>query len=107
VTERVRQLVVEFVAAAREALGDDLVRARLFGSYARGEAHEGSDVDVLLVVRDLTFPRKRQLLDLAYDVAAPAGIHISPTTLDLATYETWRRQERALVMDAEREGVPL
>lgn len=106
-SERVRHLARSFAAAAREALGDDLVLARLFGSFARGEAHDGSDVDVLLVVRGLTFARKRQLLDLAYDVAADAGIHLSPTALDLETYETWRRQERALVMDAEREGLPL
>lgn len=36
-----------------EILGDDLVEVILFGSYARGEAREDSDVDVLVVVKKL------------------------------------------------------
>ena len=106
-SDRAREVARAFVDAARGTLGADIVQAYLFGSYARGEAHEESDVDVLLVVRGLTFARKRQLLDLAYDVGTDAGFHLSPTAIDLETSETWLRQERALVMTVAREGVPL
>ncbi len=41
------------VSNLREELGDDLVAVVLFGSRARGEAHEGSDWDVLVVARRL------------------------------------------------------
>ncbi len=34
-------------------MGDDLVAVVLFGSRARGEAHEGSDWDVLVIARRL------------------------------------------------------
>ena len=40
----------EFVARVRDTLGADLKSARLFGSRARGEGHEGSDLDIALLV---------------------------------------------------------
>lgn len=59
------------------ALGDRLVAVVLFGSVARGDAGAGSDVDLLIVARDLPegqFARKGLLAaaDLAFeaDVAA-------------------------------------
>lgn len=33
--------------------GDDLVSVVIFGSFARGEAKEGSDLDLLIIVRKL------------------------------------------------------
>lgn len=35
------------------ALGDNLIGVALYGSYARGEAREDSDVDLLVIARDL------------------------------------------------------
>ena len=37
-----------------QALGDDLLSLILYGSYARGDAHCDSDVDLLVVLRRLT-----------------------------------------------------
>jgi predicted nucleotidyltransferase len=39
-----------FVDAARALLSPELLEARLFGSRARGEGHELSDIDIALVV---------------------------------------------------------
>lgn len=41
------------VSGLGEGLGEELVAVVLFGSRARGEAHEGSDWDFLVVARDL------------------------------------------------------
>jgi len=43
----------------RRVFGDRFVGLMLFGSYARGEASEGSDVDVLVVLRGLRGLRVR------------------------------------------------
>lgn len=45
------------VETLAEQQGDNLVSAVLFGSVARGEAVRGSDVDLLLVLRDLPHAR--------------------------------------------------
>lgn len=41
------------VSKLKEGLGDDLMALVLFGSRARGEAHEGSDWDILVIARGL------------------------------------------------------
>lgn len=46
-----------YVDVLQRRYGDDLVSVVLFGSRARGDAKPESDIDVLVVVRDL--PRRR------------------------------------------------
>ena len=64
------ELVRRLQEASRDlkrALGDGFVGLMLFGSYARGEASEGSDVDVLVVLRGLRGFRARGEV---YDILA-------------------------------------
>lgn len=46
-------LLAEVTTALRQNLRDALVSIILFGSRARGEAHEHSDWDLLIIARDL------------------------------------------------------
>jgi predicted nucleotidyltransferase len=50
--ERIEPLVNEFVERVRAFYGERLVKIILFGSYARGDFHDESDVDLLVVLRD-------------------------------------------------------
>ncbi|KQS24784.1 nucleotidyltransferase domain-containing protein [Dyadobacter sp. Leaf189] len=52
VPEPVKALTEEFVAEVRALYGTRLHQVILFGSYARGEQHEESDVDYLVVLND-------------------------------------------------------
>jgi predicted nucleotidyltransferase len=47
------RLAERYAAAAQSILGDNLVSVVLFGSVARGEAGPGSDIDLLIICRDL------------------------------------------------------
>ena len=87
--------------------GADLIDMRLFGSYARGHANEESDVDVFVLLRTAGWRERKAVLDIAGDLFAESGLLVSPTVFDVARYEEWRRQQRPLVMDIEREGVRL
>lgn len=48
--EELLKILRDVKARLQEILGENLVEIILFGSYARGEAEEWSDVDVLVVV---------------------------------------------------------
>lgn len=60
---------------AEEEFGDSIQRLVLFGSVAGGEEGEGSDVDVLAVVKDSR--GKRKLHDIAFEVEVKYGVVIS------------------------------
>jgi uncharacterized protein len=99
--------LARFADELRLRFGEAVVEVRLFGSYARSEADEESDVDVAVVLERADWNIRREVIDLATDVGLPLDLLISPTIFDRQTYERWREQERPLVMDIEREGVPL
>ena len=96
-----------FAGALRERYGDAVVDVRLFGSCARGEMREDSDVDVAVVLRAVDGRTKRDVIDLASGIGLEHDVLLSPTVLDRETFERWRAQERLFVMDILREGLPL
>lgn len=97
----------DYARELRRRYGEALIELRLFGSFARGEADEESDVDVAVVLEEVDWRTRCDVIDLATDIGLPLDLRISPTVFDRATWDTWRREERPLVMDIEREGVPL
>lgn len=80
---------------------------RLFGSRARGQANASSDVDVAVVLEQAGWNERCAVIDAAADVGLEYDLDISPTVFDRSTYLRWREQERPLVLDIEREGIPL
>lgn len=102
-----RAAAARFAEALRERYRGDVVCVRLFGSCARGEAHEGSDVDVAVVLEHLDWRTRCDVIDLATDIGLAHDLRLSPTLLDRATFERWRMQQRPLVKDIEREGLAL
>ena len=51
--ENWQRAVLAFARRARRELGDRIVHIILYGSRARGDYTEDSDIDVLVVVRDV------------------------------------------------------
>ena len=102
-----RRAAHRFAGALRERYGEALVDVRLFGSCARGEMREDSDVDVAVVLRAVDRRTKRDVIDLASSIGLEHDVLLSPTVLDQETFERWRAQERLLVIDIEREGLLL
>ena len=88
-------------------LGDRLRRMILFGSIARGDFADESDIDVAIIIRGLTRELKRQILDR---VAEGEIKHLTPVSTLLLSEDEFnrlKRRERRIALDIEREGVPL
>lgn len=52
----------------RESLGDRLIRVTLFGSKARNEGQPDSDVDVLVLVRNLNPQTREHIYDILLEI---------------------------------------
>ena len=99
-----------FRAALADRFAARLRRVVLFGSHARGDAHEESDVDVLVVVDELSDVERREVIDLAYDADAADRAHwagLSPLGLSTQRFDEMRDRELLIVRDLEREGIAL
>ena len=87
--------------------GPRVVELRLFGSYARGEAHEDSDVDVLVVIDGLTDLEIGAVAGAAVPVIQRTGLALAPLPMPSAHLASLRQQGRVLASALDREGIAL
>lgn len=104
-----REAVDRYVRVLGERLGPRLRRAILFGSRARGEGHEESDLDIAVVVRGPEREVYRQVYDLAAEINMEYdyGVRLAPLLLSEETLEDLRDRELAIARAILEEGVPL
>ena len=87
----------------RARSGARLEALTLFGSRARGEGRDDSDLDVLVVVHSLTREERRAVLDDAADVGLAHDLVLSPVVVDAAAWNAGVPLAQSVV----RDGVPL
>jgi predicted nucleotidyltransferase len=72
IPEPIKELTEEFVDRMSQLYGERLHKVILFGSYARGDYREDSDIDYLVVLNDEDIKSYEEISNL------------SPTTFDLS-----------------------
>lgn len=90
-----------------ERFGDRLGKTVLFGSYARGEAREDSDVDVLVVIDGLTARERTGVYTLGADVWMETGVRLAPIAFSKEEWEELARRELLLADDVGQQGILL
>lgn len=103
----IRLALTEYAERLRGVFGQRVVELRLFGSYARGEAHEDSDVDVLVVIDDLTDLEIGAVAGEAAPIIQSTGLPLAPLPMPSAQLASLRQQGRALAGALDREGIAL
>ena len=78
---------------------------RLFGSWARGEAGEDSDVDVAVVIEGLTRDEWRDAVSDAVDVELETGATLSPFVVSGEHFDLLVRRELTIARDILEEGI--
>lgn len=76
--EERRRLIEEFRDRVRELLGERLRDLRLYGSAARGESHEESDIDLLVLVADGTRHDQADIAAMAYAISSLLHPYVAP-----------------------------
>lgn len=88
----VRNVVYKFSLQLRKLLGSSLSKVILYGSYARGDNHDFSDVDLMILVKMSDSEIKRienDVYDIAFEIEIETGIDMSPIIKNEAQYEYW------------------
>jgi len=80
---------------------------RVFGSRARGDATEDSDLDVLVVVDYLDHTIEKYISDCAWETGFPEDIIIMPVAISLDTLKNTPIRESVFIRNVYREGVSI
>jgi predicted nucleotidyltransferase len=99
-TQRRERAFEAFAKAAQDELGERIHEIILYGSVARGEATEQSDVDILIVLdsKDET----GELFQLAFDVGLEYDVVITPHMQTKEYFDL--RQEFPFLKNVLNEG---
>jgi uncharacterized protein len=81
--------------------------AIVFGSKARGEATDDSDLDLLVVIEDGDWRLKWDIADVAYSMALGTDVVPSIQVYTTTEWETLRRRRSVFLDAVERDGVPI
>ena len=85
-------IMEDFAKNARKILGNSLDSVIVYGSYARGDYSEFSDIDVMLLVSLGDEDIKKisdQISDLAFDFMMKYGVDISPVITNTDHFNYW------------------
>jgi len=97
----------DFLDRVRALLGDDLLDARLFGSRARGEGHETSDLDVALIVTPRGHELRRDIFGFTFDAAYDYGVEVGPVVITEDQLRELSDRELSIATAIEQESVRL
>lgn len=103
--ERIRTLLDKIRAGLRAIYGEDLCGVYLYGSYARGEEDDESDVDVLVVLEyfDSYGTEVERTGDLVAHLSLEYGLSIS--TVFVKEFE-WHEKETPFLTNVREEAIP-
>lgn len=99
-----RPCLLAFKEGTARVFGRRLYDLVLFGSFARGEAREDSDVDVLVLVDDLTQAELGVVATIASEHGLAYGVALAPLPMATDHFRELATAGRALAREIERDG---
>jgi len=104
---QLRAALEQYARRLEQRFGARLRHVHLFGSWARGEAGADSDVDVAVVVDDLSRAEWSDVIDDACEVEDATGVALSPFVVSGSRFDLLLARERRIARDILAEGIPL
>ena len=101
----IQQIAKEYKDALKKLYGDDLAELILFGSYARGDQREESDVDFAIVLKNpdiRTFPVLEKTSSISSELSLKYGLMISTFPVSLQKKKT---SMQGVYRNIRREGI--
>ncbi len=90
----------------RSVYGDSIVAIYLYGSYARGNYDDESDIDITAIVKGNRIDLQNKLKviwNISADIGLENDVMVSPTVIPFDEYEKYK-QQLPYYMNIQKEG---
>jgi predicted nucleotidyltransferase len=103
---QIKKTLEEFKRELKKLYRDKFVKLVLYGSYARGEETEDSDVDVAVILKGdiVPFDEIDRMGDVAYDLCLKYNILLSTHPISEEKYNSYKNQ---FLSNLKEEGIWL
>ena len=101
----IRKLMKELKEGLVRIYGDRLKAVYLYGSYARGDYRQGSDVDVMILLSDYRnyWEELRRSTELASEISLEYDVTVSRLIMKEIQWKEW---DMPVLRNIHKEGVP-
>ncbi len=90
-----QEILKRYTADVRALYGERLCEVILYGSYARGDYREDSDIDIMILVDDMSedemYRKRSELSELDYNYNCTHDILIMPIVVNIHHFNRWVR----------------
>lgn len=109
--EQINNAVQEFIKGVKDILGDRAKKIILYGSYARGDYNDSSDIDIMILTDlndDEIIEYRNKIWEYAYDIEWDNNfdITLSPLVKNIDKFNYWL-EALPFYMNVQKEGVVL
>ena len=104
--DHLKAILSELRSGLQEMYGDRLVQMILFGSQARGDAEDGSDIDVLVVLKDEVNPYE-EIQRTSEIVAGISLVNDVVVSCAFMGEDRFRHRNGPLLRNIRREGMRI
>ena len=107
----ISNIIDKFVQGVNEILGERVKKIILYGSYARGDYNESSDIDIMILtdlMEEEMYEYFIKISDMAYDIEWENNfdITLSPLIENIDKFNYWL-EALPFYMNVQKEGVVL
>lgn len=105
----IKDILSGAVTEYKTIFGDDLVQVILYGSYARGDYDDQSDIDIVALVRcdrETISEKTAEMAKFASELDLSFGIMVSPSAIPYDEFLKYR-DDLPYYANIAREGVGL
>lgn len=99
--------LIDLKESLKLSLGDSLIKMVLFGSRARGDYDEDSDIDIAIIVRSISKELKNKIFNQVAEIELKYLRSISSIIFSETEFNRLKERERRVALDIESEGILL
>ncbi len=102
-----KKAVRNFLAAVRLTYGAEIQYAAMFGSKARGDSTEYSDIDILLIVTNDHWKFQKAISKISSGIALKYGVALDVRMISAARWQYYAEIQAGLYKNISRDAVPF
>jgi len=106
-TDHEKLVLRHFLERVANRFGDNYLYSLLYGSKARGDFNSESDIDVAVILGQLDFKKKCEIIDLASDEMLESEVDISPLVFAEDDFLQKKLDQAPILREIERDMVRL
>jgi len=104
-TEKERKIIEKFKKRIEERFSGEIVNIVVFGSKARGDATEESDIDIIVVTSFDDWRKGDKIREIGYELDEEIGYTLSIQIISQSHIEYLRNNNFQFIKNIEQEGI--